>query len=89
MKKLMAMALIVAMPCIADGAALNRAESPTWSHYDTSGLKKYQATITRNDGRGNTKTFTDYCEARGVLEAQKIFEGRYPNDRVGDVREIR
>ena len=51
-------------------------------------MKKYQATVTTKDDRNNTKTFTDYCEAKSVSAAETVFKARYPGARVGGVREV-
>ena len=83
--------ILIGVASILGSVTASAVQCPATSmvEYQASSLKKYQATITRNDGRGNTRTFTDYCEAKGVLEAQRIFEGRYPHDRVSGVREVR
>lgn len=62
--------------------------SPTVQPMATS-LKKYKATITRKDERGNTKTFSDYCEATSYSEAQKTFEGRYAGAKVSGIIEVK
>lgn len=52
-----------------------------------STAKQYQATITRKDGRNNTKTFTDYCTATSNSAATTVFKERYPGATVSGVRE--
>ena len=56
-------------------------------HLAAAKTKKYQATVTTKDDRNNTKTFTDYCDAKSNSEATTIFKARYPTARASGVRE--
>lgn len=51
-------------------------------------MKTYQAQIIIVDERKNSRTITDTCEARNHVDAQRIFEARYPGSRVGAVRQV-
>lgn len=62
--------------------------TPNAAYAEAEQLKKYQATITTKDGGNNTKTFTDYCDAKSNSEATTIFKNRYPNATVSGVREV-
>lgn len=89
MKKLITLILSAQLVSVSAAALpLTDAQPPCEARHATP-LKKYQATITRKDKHNNTKTFTDYCEAKSLSEAQNIFEGRYTDGRVSGVREVR
>jgi hypothetical protein len=62
--------------------------APASAYAQTQDVKKYQATITTKDGNNNTKTFTDYCDAKSNSEATSIFKGRYPSATISGVREV-
>jgi hypothetical protein len=81
------LAVLVIAP--ASGATTPSVPSSIAPKGMATALKKYKATVTRKDARGNTKTFTDYCEATGYFEAQKTFEGRYPDATISGITEVK